>query len=740
MYRKLICNGGCHLSGKFSDRKSKFVLFLCNTAIMIAAVTASLIYASHQRADQLATRQGDFIATVESMKSVSQNYLDSERGYAYDWAAYITNERMTLKGALAFLRNINTNSARFCHIVDMDTFDAWSAYYPEGEEWIDTYQTFKGDTIEYEQRMIASLWEIFNGTEADFSVIGKYMLKESMSTAVSVGARITLQTENGPKDYLLLRAIPTDVLKKSWVFPVEYQSAEVGIITRDGDYVIQSSSMKSLNFPEYIRGYNFQEDYNRVNSFREELMASANGILHYKNFRGENCFWYYSSFGSDSDLDILGMIREEELQPSGNTWLIVLIICGSLAVLILIDGIYLVRVNRKLRETVRQAKEASQAKTQFLSAMSHDIRTPMNAILGMMSIAQRNVQNPEYVSHCLDKSLRAGRQLLTLINDILDISKIESGKYVLTPAEVSLPDMMAELQEVLVPQTREKGQSFTCTVGVLPHPVVMADSIRLNQIYMNLLSNAMKYTQPGGSIQVELREEPVELDQSLTHLVFRVSDNGIGMSPEYQKNMYRSFSRAVSTQVNQTQGSGLGLAIVRQMVDLMHGTITCQSEVGNGTTFVVCLDLPIARQKAAGSASNEGENQDVSGLHILVAEDNEMNWEIIQTLLQEMGITCDRAENGKICLERISSVPPGTYDAIFMDIQMPEMNGMEAARRIRQLPKEQNRTVPIVAMTADAFAEDVQACLDCGMNGHIAKPIDVHKLRLYLLAIKNKTL
>ena len=728
------------MSGNFSDRRSKLVLFLCNAAIMIAAVTASLIYAKTQRANQLMTRQADFIATVESMKSVSQNYLDSERGYVYNWSKYICDENMTLKEALAFLRKINTNSMRFCHIVDMDTRDAWSAYYPEGEEQIDTYKAFKGDTEEYEQRMVTSLWEIFNGTEADFSVMGKYMLKESMSTAVSVGTRVTLQTEAGPKDYLLLRAIPTDALKRSWVFPAEYQSAEVGIITRDGDYVVQSPSMKSLNFPEYIRGYNFQEDYNRVNSFREELMASSRGILHYRNFRGEDCFWYYSSFGDGSDLDILGMIREEELQPSGEAWLIVLIICGSLAVLILIDGIYLARVNRKLRETARQAEEASQAKTQFLSAMSHDIRTPMNAILGMMSIAQQNVQDPEYVTQCLNKSMRAGRQLLTLINDILDISKIESGKYVLTPAQVSLPELMTELQEVLVPQTREKGQQFTCTIGALPYPVVMADSMRLNQIYMNLLSNAMKYTPPGGSIQVELTEEPAELDKSLTHLVFRVSDNGIGMSPEYQKSMYRSFSRAVSTQVNQTQGSGLGLAIVRQMVDLMHGTITCQSEVGKGTTFVVCLDLPIARQAAGSNVPQEGDDQDVSGLHILVAEDNEMNWEIIQVLLQEMGITCDRAENGKVCLERIASVPPGTYDAIFMDIQMPEMNGMEAAKHIRQLPKEQNRTIPIVAMTADAFAEDVQACLDCGMNGHIAKPIDIHKLRLYLLAIKNRTL
>ena len=724
----------------FTDRCHKIALYLCNAVIMAVAVIASLLYAKHTRVEQLASRRSDFITTVESMKSVSQNYLDSERGYVTDWGNYITDHNMTLTQAMTFLRSINSNDTRYAHIVDMDTFEAWSSYYPPGEEAIDTYIPFLNNTTDYEIRMYSGMFSVFNGEDAVFSVVGKYMLDESFSPGVSVGTRITLQTDDGPKDYLLLRAMPTDVMKKSWVFPAEYQSAEVGIITRDGDYVVQSASMKSMNFPEYIRGYNFQDDYNRVIAFQQQLMNTDSGVLHYKNFRGEDCFWYYSSFGNGSTLDILGLVRESELQPATNVWTIVFVICGSLAVLIILDGGYLMLVNRRLRETARLAREASEAKTQFLSAMSHDIRTPMNAVLGMMSIAQRNAEDPEYVRQCLAKSSRAGQQLLTLINDILDISKIESGKFVLTPSEISLTELFSGLVEILSPQMQEKGLTFTYDIRALPYPYVNADHIRLNQIYMNLMSNAMKYTPSGGEVHMELWEEAVPADPSKTQLVFKVTDNGIGMSQEFQQNMYQSFSRAISTQVNRTQGSGLGLSIVRQMVDLMHGTITCNSAVGQGTTFEVRLQLPIVSFSSQKADNGSTGNTDVSGLHLLVAEDNEMNWEIIQILLGECGVTCERAENGQICVEKLRRAPVGTYDGIFMDVQMPVMTGIEATRAIRKLPESQNGTIPIIAMTADAFAEDVQACLNCGMNGHIAKPVDIGKLKEYLQKIKQSKL
>lgn len=721
-----------------TEKLYKIILLITNLVIMTLGIIASVFYAHNIRASQLQTKERDFISTVESMKSVSQNYLDSERGYVVNWAAYINGHQMTLQEALEFLRQINTNQERYVHIVDMDSFDAWSASYPQGQEQIDTYHKYKGDLVEWEQLIADSMQEMYNGTADRFNVVGRYQLDETLSQAVSVGARITLETPAGAKSYLLLRAIPADVLKKTWIFPSEYQSAEVGIITKRGDYVIQSASMKSLSFPEYIRSYNFQDDYNRVDRFQHELETTPDGVFYYKNFRGTDCLWFYSSFGGNSSLDILGVIDMDELRPDNSTWFIVFFICGTLAVLVLVDGLYLHQVNLHLRRTARMAQEASEAKTQFLSAMSHDIRTPMNAVLGMMSIAQCHVQDPGYVQQCLEKAMSAGKLLLTLINDILDISRIESGQFVLTPSEILVQESFSELTEMFAAQMREKNLQFTAKVETLPHPAVLADAIRLNQIYMNLLSNAVKYTQPGGSIDLKLYEEAVPGSGSLTCLVFCVSDTGIGMTPEFQALMYQSFSREVSTQVNKTQGSGLGLAIVHQMVELMGGTIRCESEAGQGTTFTVRLNLPFVDHPDRPDSEDYMEKEDEAGLHLLVAEDNELNWEVIQVLLEEHGIISERAENGRLCVERLMAEEPGTYDAILMDVQMPEMNGLEASRKIRELPDEKRRSIPIIAMTADAFAEDVQACLASGMNGHIAKPIDMGTLLNYLRKIKNK--
>ena len=240
-------------------------------------------------------------------------------------------------------------------------------------------------------------------------------------------------------------------------------------------------------------------------------------------------------------------------------------------------------------------------------------------------------------------------------------------------------------------------------------------------------------------------EEPAEADKKLTCLVFCVSDTGIGMTPEYQDRMYQSFSREINTQVNRTLGSGLGLAIVRQMVDLMGGTITCESEVEKGTTFTVRLNLPIVDQQPVTKQEGHLEDDDVRGLHLLVAEDNELNWEVIEILLEEFGVTCERVENGRLCIEQLLANPAYSYCLHLRQkinspylLQMPEMNGLEASQRIRNLDEAALRNIPVIAMTADAFAEDVQACISSGMNGHMAKPIDTIVLLNYLKKIKNK--
>lgn len=714
------------------EKRSKIILVICNILLILGMIVSAGMYSRYVRKSQEESKTADFIKTIETMKQVSQNYLDSERGYVKNWAFYISSQDMTMEEALDFLRTINTNKDRFAHIVDMDTYDAYSSYYPKGSEEIDTYKSSTENVLDVEGPFFSIMKQMFADTDDKFSVLGKYRLQETRSMAVSVGTRVSLHTDQGKKDYLLLRIIPTEALKKSWVFPMEYTSAEVGIITNAGDYVVQSDSMKSQNFLEYIRGYNFQDDYNKVEDLRKLLQDTDSGTLEYKNFRGEDCIWYYSSFDKNSSLDILGMLNKSEIKASIDAWYIVFIVCGTLLVLILIDGFYLVIMNRKLREAARISAEASKAKTQFLSAMSHDIRTPLNAVLGMMMIAQKKSDDPEYVEDCMDKGLHSGKQLLTLINDVLDISKIESGKVVLNPEQVCLDDLIHDLTEMVANTIKQKHIRIEYDFTALPHKYIYVDKMRLNQIYVNLLTNAVKYTKPEGRVRLSLHEEDGLDDRKRTRLIFRVEDNGIGMTEEFQKSMYHTFTREVNTQVNSTQGTGLGLSIVKQVVDMMDGMITCNSAPGQGTIFTVYLDVMISEVHVRREAADE-QDCDVQGMHLLIAEDNDLNWEVANRLLKSRGITCVRAENGKSCIEEFAKQPAGTYAAILMDVHMPVMNGYEATKAIRAMEDKEKSRIPIIAMTADAFAEDVQTCLSCGMNGHIAKPIDLDKVISVLL-------
>ena len=728
-----------HQSGKKRSALG-IALVLFNIMMIIIAVVSSAAFSVRVRTERQNTKISGFVSTIESMKKLSQTYLDSERGYARNWASYISEHGMTLEEALQFLRSINTDPNRYAHIVDMETYRAYSSFYAPGEEEIDSYAKFAEGDTDYEKDLIRTMQNFFDGADKGFNVVGMYRTEESLSNAVSVGTRATIQTDAGEKDFLLLRVIPVAELKNSWVFPVEYPSAEVGIISRTGDYVIQSTSMKSYTFVDYIRAYNFQDDYNRMYTLVDEIKQNDSDILHYKNFRGEDCLWYYSSFGDNSDLRILGVVAENDLKTSSDYWLIVILISGTLALLMAVDGLYLAIINRRLKKAAEQAEQASLAKTQFLSAMSHDIRTPMNIVQGMTSLALHNVNDPQYAAQCLRKSMKAGRQLLTLINDVLDISKIESGKLVLNPTDFSLENMVSGVVEVLMPAIQEKDILFSLEMGKLPHRFVHTDQMRLSQVYSNLLSNAIKYTNAGGRISMELHQEPIPQQPEKTRLVCRIQDNGIGMTPEYQQVMYDSFSRAVDTQVNRTQGTGLGLSIVKQVVDALGGTIQCSSAPGKGTTFRVVLDVLIVEKDSTDSTLDDGSHQQLRGMKLLAAEDNDLNWEILSAVLEEYGILCQRVSNGQECVERFSTAPAGTFDGILMDVHMPVMDGLEATKVIRALPDPALSRIPIIAMTADAFAEDVQKCMECGMNGHVAKPVDVNKLLGYLQKIRRNEL
>lgn len=713
-------------------------LIICNAILILSAIFFTFTYSTYMRNEQRNTRQDAFVSAVESMKQISRNYVATEERYVADWAAYINARHMTIDEALDFIRTTNTQGEKPAHIVDMDTFEARSTYAKNGSDNVDCYRKMADEQLDFYKLFISNMRKMFDGA-TDVSILGKYRVNESKTTVVSVGTRVTLWHEDGAgkKDYLLLRVIPIEKMRSIWIFPLEYNDAEVSLITNTGSYVIPSASMKSETFLDYIRGYNFTDNYNQVNELKDQLQNTDRGLLNYKNSRGEDCLWYYSSFGDGLGLDILGYIKASSLEPASSNMLLVFVICGVLVLLMAMDGAYLMSINRRLRETAALAERASDAKKQFLSSMSHDIRTPMNAVLGMTDIARRNVSDPECVTDCLNKVTIAGNHLLTLINDILDISKVESGRMRLNPSSFSLERSIASIEDMIRPQLFEKHIEYSGTYTDISCKYIIGDELRVNQVLINLLTNSIKYTKPGGKVSLTLREERIPGNDNMIRLIFVVEDNGIGMSDEFQKTMYETFSRATNSQINKIQGSGLGLAIVRQMVDLMKGTISCDSKPGVGTRFTVTLEFPVAETPVETSGDSENGNVDISGMSVLVAEDNDLNWEIIATMLEEYGVKCFRSENGQECIDMLTGSKDGTYDVILMDIQMPIMNGREATKVIRQNEREYVRSIPIVAMTADAFAEDVQACLDCGMDGHISKPVNIQRVLQFLNKVKD---
>ena len=403
--------------------------------------------------------------------------------------------------------------------------------------------------------------------------------------------------------------------------------------------------------------------------------------------------------------------------------------------------------NKKLKkakdittEALQTAENANKAKTDFLSNMSHDIRTPMNAIIGMTSLIRHDAGNKAKVIEYADKIDISSQHLLGIINNVLDMSKIEAGKTVFKYTDFSILDFITELNTIFHSQIDEKNQTLTIIKENIRHEWVNGDQVHLMQIFSNLVSNAVKYTQEGGKIQF-LVEECETKSSVYAKYRFLVSDNGMGMSADFKDTIFDAFTRAESSMTNKIQGTGLGMAITKNLVEAMGGTIDVESELGQGSCFEVLIDLRIAEDRFVSSAE-QAEKDEPAGnvlkeMRFLCAEDNELNAEILMELLKIEGAECTICENGKRVLEAFEQSAPGDYDMILMDVQMPVMNGYEATKAIRRSSHELAKTIPIIAMTANAFSEDIQHSLAAGMNAHVSKPVEMRVLEKTIRSIKS---
>ena len=504
-----------------------------------------------------------------------------------------------------------------------------------------------------------------------------------------------------------------------------------------------------LNLTDFYRANNIKEE-NLQREVRQCLTDGKN-ILFYHNIRDQSALNYMWSV-NDGTIYLVGYVPVEAIQQEGRTvnHNIFVVVGVMLVAFFLCCLLYYLsqrqqrRVrqereaerelyNKQLSEALRAAQIASSSKTTFLSNMSHDIRTPMNAVLGFTALLAKDAENPVKVREYSAKIMASGQHLLSLINDVLDVSKIESGKVVLNYEQFALDDITAALDAIIQPMAKAKNQEFHLEISGISHQYFVGDETRINQVLLNLLSNAVKYTQEGGSIWLRITGQEQRSSQ-YERIRIEVEDNGYGMTPEYLEKIFDAFTRAENSTTNKVQGTGLGMAITKSIVELMGGTIAVSSEVDRGSLFVVELDLRIAEDGTAdlhksGSTAVPTEGCSLEGMRFLAAEDNEINAEILTELLDLEGASCEVAGNGQLALERFSQAETGAFDAILMDVQMPVMNGYDATRAIRALPRSDAAAIPIIAMTANAFAEDEKAALDAGMDAHVPKPLDIELLK-----------
>ena len=720
-----------------------------------------------------------------------------------------------------------------------------------------------GTEVEYESEIVFqkvlqdSSLRVFSGVSAEGERV--------MCMLINVGYPM----KNGKKSAAMVAAIPMEYLEKVLALDGKNSLMYSYIIRRDGTFVIRT---REGNFFENVSETFCPYNGKSAQQYADELQQAVNTDVEYATIACmdnekryllctelPNSEWYLLSIMPFGTLNRI--LQDLSLDRQTATLVMCFIIIGGIVIIFMIYYKLSRQQLMELEMAKREAIKANKAKSEFLSSMSHDIRTPMNGIVGMTAIAMANIDNSDRVRDCLGKITLSSRHLLGLINDVLDMSKIESGKLTLNINQVSLREIMDSIVNIVQPQVKERQQHFDIFIQKIQTEDVHCDSVRLNQILINLLSNAIKFTPEKGRINVYLEQEDSPLGDKFVRCHFRVKDSGIGMTQEFQEKIFDTFTREEKAQINKIEGTGLGMAITKAIVDTMKGSIELQSTPGKGSEFHITLDLEKADTKvedmklppwrmlvvdnnkdlcqsaveslkeigidaqwavdgetAVAMAKKCHEEQNgfeivlldwkmpgMDGLHtaremrkhleenvpiliisaydwseieeeaeeagiqgfiskplfksnlylgisrymmeqpmeetkketvlhssfqgkrILLAEDNDLNWEIAEDLLSEAGFALERAENGQICVEKFEQSEPGYFDVVLMDIRMPVMNGYDAAKNIRALTRK-DANLPIIAMTADAFSDDIQRCLDCGMNEHVAKPIDVSRL------------
>lgn len=585
------------------------------------------------------------------------------------------------------------------------------------------------------------------------------------------GEKVVIEDIEAAKDEMPLeyRLLKAQDIHTVIVFPMFHTDTLWGFIGLDDPILDESQSL--INLLTVVgshlgSAYDSCHKSNLLDEKQNALQASIDAFQREQRFLQVLCRDYISVFFADLKKDYLEILKVDPeanvLQVSASEEHMTLsykeIIESYCRQFMMQEEARKLKKRLNAERLMRELKTRDRISFRFQSLPNGAGHEYFEAQITRMAIYEENFKVligfrfiDDIVSENLDKLQSAGRYIQRLVDDVTDISQIESGHFHIEPAFFNVMTFFRDFQDIMGQMTADRKLHMTCRAHDILHPQIDADAIRLKQIYVNLVSNAVKYTPEGGMVHFELYEETSD-SPGCVRLVSIVQDNGIGMTEDYMKKMYERFSRSVDTRINKVRGSGLGLAIVKELVDRMNGRIEVQSAVGVGTTFRVVFDFPFEEADSdmilqspmesdlemAGQSSTESDLTDCEGMHVLIAEDNELNYEVAHEILAMHGITSEQAENGKICVERFMEAPEGTYDAILMDMQMPVMNGLEATKMLRKMDQYHGNTIPIIAMTANVAKTDMDKCLAAGMTGHLAKPLDIHALIAALVSVRKR--
>ena len=717
----------------------KALIILANIIIMLGIIVFVLQYANDKKNESSRRQIDGFSESTVAMESVTANYLEGEQHICDTWANTINASDMTTDEAMRFLTSALVVQGASAQIVfeENDSFTGFSTE-PHMTDPTDYSVSYKGIDIFSEN-------DRENTGSTSVRVTRAYTNPVNGLQSLAFCRAITLTDGGESRDALLLRVLPVSILEKKWVFPNDdYRDAEVTVIDSDGNYMIRSRSLKNSNFFEFYISYN-KTDNASLAGFKDEI-TSGTGTMTILNSKYESCLISYTQIIPTNGWILISFIPTSELETITVDWFFTAVIFFALLLLLILDTAVLMRFSRDLRIAAMKAESANKAKTYFLSTMSHDIRTPMNSILGMNEMVLRECKDEEIAAYS-EHIRTSGNTLLGLINDILDFSKIEAGKLDIIPVDYDFASVLNDLVNMAQNAAEAKGLRFGVNIDRNTPKLLNGDEIRIKQAITNILSNAVKYTKQG-TVNFNIGYEDIEDEPDSIMLNVSVEDTGVGIKKEDIEKLFTAFQRIDEVNNRGIEGTGLGITITQSLLKMMGSRLEVESEYGKGSVFGFSLKQRVVKREAVGDYETAfrrsvaerkqyREKFTAPDAHILAVDDTSVNLTVFKSLLKRTGMSIDTAESGDECIRKASATK---YDIIFLDHMMPEKDGIETLAELKKLKNTPNINTPIICLTANAVSGMREMYLDAGFDDYITKPIDPESLETMILAYLPKNM